>query len=253
MTNPDIPFVSVVMPNYNGEDFIGQSISSVLAQTYSNWELIICDDCSTDSSLDLIAGFKDSRIRPPLRLETNQGAAVARNKAIEEAKGEFIAFLDNDDYWSSEKLEKQLNFMLRNGYDFTYTDYFQFTNSDSKRIKCRKLVNYKALLKNNYVLTSTVIYNAGNLGKIYMQNIRKRQDWSLFINIVKQSQYGYNLPIPLTYYRRHENSLSANKRTLLKYNFDFYHRVLGFSKVASFLLMLRFLFYYFLKKIMERL
>jgi glycosyltransferase involved in cell wall biosynthesis len=241
------------MPNYNGAKFISQSISSILGQTYPFWELIISDDKSTDNSLDIIGTFKDERIKPPIRMKTNQGAAVARNKAIEHAKGDFIAFLDNDDYWAPQKLRDQLYFMLQNDYKFTYTDYTQFSTTYNKRIRCKLKVDYSALLRNNYILTSTVIYNAKALGKIYMENIRKRQDWSLFINIVKKSSAAYNLAMPLTYYRRHEESLSASKLDLIKYNFNFYHEVLGFSKITSVFLMIRFLFYYFLKKIKERL
>ncbi len=210
------------------------------------------EDRSTDNSLEVIRSFKEKRIIPPLSLEINQGAAVARNKAIEHAKGSFIAFLDNDDHWAPEKLKEQLYFMLENNYEFTYTDYFQFSTTYNKRIRCKMKVNYNDLLRNNYILTSTVMYNADALGKIYMENIRKRQDWSLFINIIRKSGSAYNLPKPLAYYRRHEESLSATKLDLIKYNFNFYHKVLGFSWTESFFLMIRFLFYYFLKKFKER-
>jgi glycosyltransferase involved in cell wall biosynthesis len=241
------------MPNYNGAKFISQSISSVLEQTYPFWELIVCDDKSTDNSLDIIESFKDERIKSPIKMEINQGAAVARNKAIENAKGSYIAFLDNDDHWAPQKLQEQLNFMLDNNFEFTYTDYFQYSNTYTKHIKCKMKVNYHSLLRNNYILTSTVMYNAQSLGKVYMENIRKRQDWSLFINIIKKSGFAHNLPKPLAYYRKHEASLSSSKFDLIKYNFNFYHEVLGFSKSSSFFLMIRFLFYYFLKKIKERL
>src|SRR6056297_1828328 len=252
MKNTKKPLISIIMPNYNGAKFLSQSISSVLEQTYPFWELIICDDRSTDNSLEVIGSFKDERIIPPLSLEINQGAAVARNKGIEHAKGIFIAFLDNDDHWAPQKLQEQLYFMLENNYEFTYTDYFQFSATYNKRIKCKMKVNYHALLRNNYILTSTVMYNAQATGKVYMENIRKRQDWSLFINIVRKAGSAYNLPKPLTYYRRHDESLSASKLDLIKYNFNFYHKVLGFSKIRSFFLMIRFLYYYFLKKIKER-
>lgn len=246
------PLVSIIMPNYNGAAFLGQTIHSVLNQSYTNWELIITDDLSTDDSLEKIKQFNDPRILPPIELKTNMGAAIARNRAIEIAKGELIAFLDNDDLWVPSKLEKQVGFMMDNAFLFTYTDYILFSENDEAVIKCIKKVNYHDLLKNNYILTSTVIYNAKVLGKVYMGNIRKRQDWSLFINIIKKSKMAYCLTESLSYYRRHGNSLSAKKTDLIKYNFNFYNKVLGFSKAKSALLMCRFLIYYFIKKTKER-
>ncbi len=253
MTDFSTGLVSVIVPNYNGKLFLERCIESVLAQSYTNWELIICDDCSTDNSIELISQYADSRIKEPIRLEANQGAAVARNLCIERAKGEYISFLDNDDYWLPEKLERQIDFMKKEGHLFTYTDYFLFKNDRKKRISSKRYVKYPTLLRNNYILTSTVIYNAKQLGKIYMANIRKRQDWSLFINIIRKSGVAYNLPVPLAAYRRHSDSLSSNKLDLLGYNFNFYHQVLGFSKLKSAVYMIQFLFFYFIKKFKEAL
>lgn len=246
------PLVSIVVPNYNGEKFLKECIDSVLSQTYNNWELIICDDNSVDNSLDIINSYNDSRIISPIVLKENQGAAIARNKAIECVKGSYIAFLDNDDYWAPTKLEEQLKFMINNNYLFTYTDYIQFSGDKRKLVRCIDHVTKRKLLKNNYILTSSVIYYAEKLGKIYMANIRKRQDWSLFINIIEKSQNAYNYSKGLTYYRKHDNSISANKLDLLKYNFYFYHKVLEYDKFISYLLMTRFIFYYMLKKIKEK-
>ncbi|WP_027065471.1 glycosyltransferase family 2 protein [Maribacter sp. Hel_I_7] len=244
--------VSIIVPNYNGAKYIEDCINSVLNQTYTNWELIICDDNSSDNSVELINNYNDDRIISPVIHNENKGAAVARNNAIRQATGEFIAFLDNDDYWDSKKLEKQVEFMLDGSYTFTFTDYVQFNTKNKKNIRCKKVVSRNDLLKNNYILTSTVIYNAKKLGKIYMANIRKRQDWSLFINIIEKSEFAYNLPLALSFYRKHEDSISSNKIDLLKYNFNFYNKVLGYSKLKSFLMMVRFLFHYFIKKIREK-
>ncbi|WP_282112412.1 glycosyltransferase family 2 protein [Maribacter stanieri] len=244
--------VSIIVPNYNGAKYIEDCINSVLNQTYTNWELIICDDNSSDNSVELINNYNDDRIISPVIHNENKGAAVARNNAIRQATGEFIAFLDNDDYWDPKKLEKQVEFMLDGSYTFTFTDYVQFNTKNKKNIRCKKVVSRNDLLKNNYILTSTVIYNAKKLGKIYMANIRKRQDWSLFINIIEKSEFAYNLPLALSFYRKHEDSISSNKIDLLKYNFNFYNKVLGYSKLKSFLMMVRFLFHYFIKKIREK-
>ncbi|MBU2995973.1 glycosyltransferase [Cellulophaga baltica] len=246
------PLVSIVVPNYNGADYLKECIDSILNQSYTNWELIICDDNSKDKSVEVINSYNDSRILPPIILETNQGAAITRNSAIKAAKGVFIAFLDNDDYWNEDKLKLQLEFMLKNNYSFTYTNYIQFSKTKNTLISCKNKVSKNDLLRNNYILTSTVIYDAEKLGKIYMVNMRKRQDWSLFINIVKKSKYAYCLPLELTNYRKHDNSISANKFDLFMYNFNFYNNALGYNKFMSLLLMVRFLFYYFIKKIIER-
>ena len=114
--------VSIIMPSYNAEKYISAAIESVRKQTYSNWELIIVDDCSKDNTLEIVRGIQDERIRL-YQNETNSGAAVSRNKALREARGEWIAFLDADDLWVPEKLDEQIKFMVENGYDFTYTDY----------------------------------------------------------------------------------------------------------------------------------
>ena len=118
----DYGLVSIIMPNYNSEKYIEATINSVLAQTYHNWELLFVDDCSSDASLELVKAFQDERIRI-FSMKKNGGAALARNKAIEEAKGRWIAFLDSDDLWIPEKLEKQITYMQNNGVSFSYTDY----------------------------------------------------------------------------------------------------------------------------------
>ena len=127
--------VSIIMPSYNTADYISESIKSVQAQVYSNWELIIVDDCSTDNTDDVVKPFLvDSRIRY-LKNERNSGAAVSRNRALREARGRWIAFLDSDDLWVPEKLEKQISFMEKNGYSFSYTNYEEID-----------MENFKALL-----------------------------------------------------------------------------------------------------------
>jgi teichuronic acid biosynthesis glycosyltransferase TuaG len=124
MLENENPLISVITPCYNSARYIGQTIESVLAQTYQNWEMIIVDDCSTDNSFQLAREYaeKDKRIRV-YRQEQNSGAALARNKAIMESHGKYVAFLDSDDLWLPEKLEKQLRFMRENGSDFSFTEY----------------------------------------------------------------------------------------------------------------------------------
>ena len=141
--------VSVIMPSYNTGEYIAASIESVLAQTYPNWELLIVDDCSTDSTVEVIRRYQDPRIIL-LKNKTNSGAALSRNYALREAKGRWIAFLDSDDTWEPEKLEKQLRFMQENGYAFTFTDYriclngewMPYINTGPDVVNKRKMYNY---------------------------------------------------------------------------------------------------------------
>ena len=145
----DFGLVSIVMPNYNSEKYVRATIQSVIAQTYQNWELLFVDDCSTDHSLDIVRAFGDPRIKI-FENEKNSGAAVSRNYALRMAQGKWIAFLDSDDLWEPEKLEKQLAFMVEKGYHFTYTYYRVCNNGEwediirvsPKKVTRRKLYNY---------------------------------------------------------------------------------------------------------------
>ena len=177
--------VSIITPVYNSEKYLADNISSVLAQTYKNWELILVDDCSSDTSEIICESFEknDSRIKY-YRLAKNSGAGIARNKAIEMANGKFIAFLDSDDTWYPKKLEKQLNFMKENDYHFTFTDYNMVDeagNDLNKLVKCKSFVNYNKALYKNPIGCLTVIYSVDFFGKQYMPSIRKRQDYALWL------------------------------------------------------------------------
>ncbi|MFO8069866.1 MAG: glycosyltransferase family 2 protein [Alkalibacterium sp.] len=170
--------VSIIMPTYNAEHFIRNSIGSVQDQSYGNWELIIVDDCSTDDTIAIIDSYKDERIRL-IKLPVNQGAAIARNTALEKVSGEYIAFLDSDDLWHQEKLEKQLSFMLENDYLFTSTDYAEINESGEELgtvIKSHAKLDYEGVLK--YCPgNSTVMYNAKELGVFFIPDIKKRNDF----------------------------------------------------------------------------
>ena len=187
--NIDEPLVSIIMPSFNTQDTIGKSIESVLNQTYSNWELLITDDCSTDNTKDVVRGFqeKDHRIKLFINRD-NSGSGVSRNNSIDSSKGKYIAFLDSDDLWRSSKLSKQNAFMEKNSYLLTYTAYQKF---DSKRfrglVNPRRSVTYNQLLSNNVIGCLTAIYNSEVLGKVYMPTIRKKQDFGLWLKILKNT------------------------------------------------------------------
>lgn len=229
--------VSIITANYNCEKFIEDTIQSVLSQTYKNWEMIIVDDVSTDNSINVIGKYieKDSRIRL-IKLEKNTGAAVARNTAIKDAKGRFIAFLDSDDLWIPEKLEKQIYFMITNNYDFTYTNYNLIDEDNikyGKTFEAEKEVSYKDLLKTCSIGCLTAIYDTKKIGKVYMPLIRRRQDYGLWLRILKIISKGYCLEESLAIYRRRENSISSNKKNAAIYQWKIYRTVEKLNILSS--------------------
>ncbi|WP_452225489.1 glycosyltransferase family 2 protein [Lacinutrix chionoecetis] len=245
--------VSIITPLYNSEAFISQTIQSVLNQTYPHWELLLIDDCSTDNTLAVINNYltKYNNIKL-LENSTNQGAAVSRNKGIMEANGDFIAFLDADDLWKPAKLETQITFMQKANCDVSYSSYEQIDESGRPRhklVQALPVLTYKKYLKSNYIGNLTGIYNAKTLGKIMSPNLRKRQDWLLWLNAIKTSKKpAQGIQESLAYYRVRENSMSSNKVELLKHNYWVYKKGLGFSTVKSLYFMLIFLWEHFVVK-----
>lgn len=232
------PLVSIITPLYNSEKFIEETIKSVLSQTYNNWEMLIVDDCSTDNGVEIVEKYqvKDKRIKL-IRLSKNGGGAVARNKGIEEAKGDYIAFLDSDDLWHYQKLEKQIKFMKKNNYTFTFTKYQQMNEKGEKLdryINVPKTLTYRQTLLKNPIGCLTVIYNSKELGKIYMPLIRKRQDYALWLKILKKGIIAHGLNENLSYYRLLENSISSNKISLIKYQWKLYRKIEKLSILESF-------------------
>lgn len=232
--------VSIIMPSYNSEKFISDSIQSVQKQTYENWELLIVDDCSTDRTVSLIKDFieMDSRIQLEV-LDKNSGAAIARNTAIKQAEGVYLAFLDSDDLWKKDKLSKQIRFMEENQYVFTSTSFEEVDEENrltDQLIPSHKQLDYNGLLK--YCPgNSTVVYNAKELGKFYIPNIKKRNDFVMWLQVIKKAEYLYGLEDVLTYYRVREGSLSKDKVDLVKYQWNVYRKIEGLSFFKSFYLL----------------
>ena len=245
--------VSVIMPVYNSERFIKASIQSVREQTYSNWELLVIDDASEDQTTAIIKNFAATNNRIKLlQNKENQGAGVSRNKGISQAKGEYIAFLDADDLWKPHKLHAQREFMRENGVSICFSSYELITENGEKRrevVQALPDVTYQKLLKSNYIGNLTGIYNASELGKIYGPEIRKRQDWGLWLAAVKKAGIAKSINEPLAVYRLRKNSVSGNKFEMLRYNFNIYHKVLGYSFFKSLCCMFVFLNeHFFVKK-----
>ena len=245
------PLISIIMPSYNSQIFIEKSILAILNQTYTNWELLITDDCSNDATYEIIRRYEliDKRIKV-FRLNRNLGAGMARNHSIMNSNGQFIAFCDSDDKWDSIKLEKQIHFMIENDISFSYSDY-SLINENDELIGERKSplkVNYNDMLLNNYIGCLTAVYDVRKLGKIYMKDIKNRQDWLLWLEILKKTDYAYNVGEPIAYYRERGDSISANKFKMIKYNWRIYREYEGFSFINSSFYIIRYLFMY-LKKV----
>lgn len=229
--------VSIITPTYNSGEFIGETIESVLKQSYPNWEMIIVDDCSTDNTKEIVEKYIniDSRIKYYL-LETNSGAAIARTKAMELAGGKYMAFLDSDDLWTEDKIEQQLSFMNRNNYSFTCTAYEQIDENSTllnKTLKPKVKTNYNGVLLSCPVGNSTVIYNVERLGKFTVPNIRKRNDDALWLQILKKEKFIYGMPEVLMKYRLRRNSISSNKIELIKYHWYLYREIEHLSVIRS--------------------
>lgn len=223
----DNGLVSIITPLYNSAKFIAEAIQSVLAQTFTEWEIIIVDDCSTDNSVEIVDNYQsiDSRIKL-IRLETNSGPAIARNRAIEEAKGRYIAFLDSDDTWLPQKLEKQISFMKENKSVLSYAGYQKIDENGNSRgiVNVPLSVNYDTMLDSNYIPCLTAIYDSFKLGKIYMPNIMG-QDYGLWLKILKMGHVAYGINEPLAYYRERKKSFSSNKLTAARHQWKVYREV----------------------------
>ncbi|WP_196886342.1 glycosyltransferase family 2 protein [Aureivirga sp. CE67] len=230
--------VSIITPCYNSEKYIEKTIKSVQSQTYENWEMLIVDDKSTDNSVSIIKNLsiKDSRIKL-FSLKENMGAAHTRNYALERVSGDFVAFLDSDDLWKNNKLEKQLDFMIKNNAKITYTSYDcideEGVSLDSSRLVEGK-VSYSKLLKNNVMGCLTVMFDVKYFSDFQMPLIRKRQDFALWLKLLKQVDYAYALEESLALYRIREISVSSNKIDLLKWNWKLFREIEKFSILRAF-------------------
>jgi len=220
--------VSIITPLHNSGAFISETIDSVLAQTYTHWEMLIVDDSSVDDGPDLVRDYQkmDDRIKL-LHNNKKSGPAITRNKAIEAASGRYIAFLDSDDLWLPRKLELQVDFMMKNNYSFTFTGYEKITESGIKigKINVPKIVSYHDLLKTCSVGCLTAMYDTGKIGKIYMPLIDKRQDYALWLKILKIIPEGHGLNLLLSQYRVRGGSISSNKWNASKYQWKVYRDI----------------------------
>lgn len=228
--------VSIITPTYNCEQYIKKTITSVLQQTYNDWELILVDDFSTDDTLAVCIKIADLDSRIFLySLDKNSGAAVARNAAMDYASGRYIAFLDSDDLWESHKLETQLRFMQENDISFCYSSYVQIDEDGGsiRQVTVPPSINYTQLLKTNVIGCLTAMYDTDKLGKVEMPLIRKRQDFGLWLKLLKKVDIAYGVQEPLARYRVRENSVSSNKWSAASYTWRLYRDVERLSLASS--------------------
>lgn len=202
--------ISIITPVYNSEKYIGETIKSVLAQTHNNWEMLIADDCSKDNTAKVVSEFNDPRIKY-FKLEENAGAAIARNKALEKAKGTYIAFLDADDMWKPNKLEKQLDFMIYNNVGFSFTGYEILRENGNKVISVPSRLSYSQFMKNTIIGTLTVMVNTEIVGEVRLVNVKKDHDSMTWAKLLREGHTAYGLNESLAYYRKVEGSISNDK------------------------------------------
>lgn len=229
--------ISVITPTYNCANYIGETIESVQAQSYQQWEMIIVDDCSTDNTKEVVEGYSEKDIRIKyFCLEINSGAAVARTRAMEMASGQYMAFLDSDDIWTEDKLKKQLSFMKKNNIVFSCTAYEHIDekgNPLNKTIKTVPKADYNRVLLDCPVGNSTVMYNVEKMGKFKVPNIRKRNDDALWLQMLKKEKYIYGMKTVLMKYRIRKNSISSNKFKVIKYHWILYREIEHLSIARS--------------------
>lgn len=231
--------VSIITPAYNCENLIGETILSVINQTYPYWELIIVDDCSSDKTCEVINEYmrNDSRIKL-YKLYENSGAAIARNFALSKSKGRYIAYLDADDIWYEEKLEKQIYFMEKNVCGFSCVSYEVIDNEGNlknKQIYMKDKLDYKGFLINNLLQTVGIMVDLNYVDKksLIMPNMKRRQDAATWLQILKQGNECYGLKVVLAKYRRTNGSLSSNKIKAMKGVWYLYRKVENLNLIFS--------------------
>lgn len=235
-TRKNSTLISIIIPVFNAEKFLNDTINSLLSQTYKNWEAIFIDDCSNDNSIKIIESIQDKRFRL-IKQKKNGGTAAARNAGIKAAQGQFLCFLDADDSWNKSKLEKQLKFMQKKQYAFSFTGY-EFTNSvlksTGKKVFVPQKMNYKNALKNTTIFVSTVMLDIEKIDKntILMPNV-KSEDTATWWKILKKIDYAYGLNEILVFYRRSSNTKSTKKSRAIKQAWELYRKVEKFNILKS--------------------
>lgn len=246
LLSSSIPLVSVVMPCKNSMQWIGAAIESVQLQDFTNWELLIVDDASTDDSAKVVMAYarSDQRIRL-WQLPASQGGAGARNHAIRQARGRYVAFLDADDWWRRDKLSVQLAFMSGSALSFCYTAYEKTDeagNLSARVFRPPLEASYSMLLRSCVIGCSTVMLDSEILGQRLFPSLVRSHDYALWLDILREGHRAAGLGEPLTIYREHNASLSSNKLSKLQLAWYIYRRREGLNPLTSFLLLLSYIY-----------
>ena len=229
--------VSIIMPSYNTASYIDESIQSVFNQSYKDWELLIVDDCSTDNTDEVVKLYLDDPRIKYLKNEKNSGAAVSRNKALREAKGKWIAFLDSDDLWMSDKLEKQIKFMEENDYHFSYTKYSEI-DPEGKRngvtVTGPKKITKTGMFNYCWPGCLTVMYDAEKIGLIQIADIKKNNDYAMWLKVCRRADC-YLLDEELALYRRgRAGSVSSHSiKTMIGWHYKLYREAEKENLIAT--------------------
>ncbi|MEO9502345.1 glycosyltransferase family 2 protein [Nonlabens ulvanivorans] len=247
--------VSVIMPTYNSALTLKEALDSIIHQSYRPIEIITIDDASNDNSLAIAKSYAQQQSTKDVQFVTlsndvNAGAGISRNKGVEKASGTYIAFLDADDIWKPEKLTTQINAMKSQNATVCYGAYEIFKTSPDQPISVHKVfekLTYDKLHKTNYLGNLTGIYNASVLGKITIPSLRKRQDWAMWLDVLKKAEFAIGIQEPIASYRL-SDGLSANKIELIKHNYAVYRKHLGYSAMKSYWNMMLFFYEQFLVK-----
>lgn len=206
--------IDIILPVFNSEKFIFKTLVSIVNQTYKNWRLIIVDDASSDCSVKLITNFINNNLYKKkfifIKNKKNKGQAFSRNLALKYCNSKFIAFIDSDDIWQKNKLKKQINFMLKYNYDFTYSDYKSIKNNTIKKIKTPNFFNYKNFTKNTSIATSTMIIKKKILKNLFFPDLKLCEDY-YFKCLILKSKDAYKCPGVYSFYRLRNNSLQSDR------------------------------------------
>lgn len=247
--------VTIITPSYNTAKFVLETIESVVAQTYPYWEMIIVDDCSTDNSVEIIENYIQKNNENRIRLFINQknsGAALSRNRALREAKGRWIAFLDSDDLWLPEKIEKQIEFMESSNYSFSYTKY-EIINENSfslfQVVSGPKRITKAGMYLYCWPGCLTVMYDASVVGLVQIDDISKNNDYAMWLRVVEIVDC-YLLPKCYSRYRKRSGSISNySKVKLIKNHYRLFHETSDFSRLLSLIITIANLIFGTIKKI----